>query len=63
MNERLLKLPEVKRMTGRSEASIYRDMESGTFPRPVKIGRWVGWRESLIQAWIFEQIARSEPAA
>lgn len=63
MTERLLKLPEVKSITGRSEATIYRDMHSGTFPKPIKMGRWVAWPESRIQSWIADQIARSDAAA
>ena len=55
----LLKLRDVIRLTGRSSSSIRRDIASGLFPTPVRIGgRSVAWRESDIQDWI-----RSLPAA
>jgi prophage regulatory protein len=42
---RILRLSEVTRLTGRSRASIYRDMAVHRFPRQVAIGlRAVGWR-------------------
>ena len=33
---RILRLPEVERRTGRARSSIYRDVDRGLFPRPVK---------------------------
>ena len=49
MRERLLRRPEVERVTGLARSSIYRLMQSGDFPRPVKVGpAAVRWRESDI---------------
>ena len=45
--------PEVIEVTGRSRASLWRDMQAGRFPRPVKIGpRSVAWRASWVRAWM-----------
>ena len=53
MRERLLRRPEVERVTGLARSSIYRLMQSGDFPRPVKVGpAAVRWRESDIAAWL-----------
>ena len=41
---RMLRLPEVRRKTGLSDASIYRAMASGDFPKPARVGaRAVAW--------------------
>lgn len=50
---KLLKLPDVVRMTGFSKAAIYRDMKSRSFPRPLKLSaRRVAWYQDDIQAWL-----------
>jgi prophage regulatory protein len=51
--ERLIRLPELKTLTGFSATStIYRLMSQGELPSPVKIGsRSVAWRASEIAAW------------
>ena len=52
---RLLKRRAVEAMTGLSRSSIYRQMENGTFPRPVRTGdRSVAWRVEDVEAWIAE---------
>ena len=53
MDTRILRRPEVERITSLSKASIYRAMAAGSFPRPLKIGvRSVGWPEAEIRAWV-----------
>ena len=53
MHDRLLRRREVERITGMSRASIYRLMQRGEFPRPVKVGSTaVRWKKSDIAAWI-----------
>jgi prophage regulatory protein len=37
---------------GRSRSSIYRDLEAGRLPTPVRIGRRLYWRDAKITAWI-----------
>lgn len=61
--EKLLRLPEVKELTGRSTTRIYADMNAGTFPKPVKIGaRAVAWRESELSAWLADRVKEREAA-
>lgn len=53
---RLLRLPEVVRVTGKSRSNIYGDP---TFPRPVKISpRASAWIESEVIDWIESRIAQ-----
>lgn len=51
--DRILRINTVLARTGLSRSTMYRKMESGTFPRNVQIStRCVGWRESAIDAWL-----------
>ena len=53
MCDRLLRRREVEEITGLSRSSIYRLMQDGQFPRPVKVGSAaVRWRASDITAWL-----------
>ncbi|WP_373896778.1 helix-turn-helix transcriptional regulator [uncultured Massilia sp.] len=49
----LWRRPMVEIQTGLSRAEIYRRMQLGTFPKPVKIGvRIVAWESLSVQAWM-----------
>ena len=51
--DRLLRRPEVEKLTGLARATIYQKMAMGHFPRPVKLGaRAVAWPLSVITEWI-----------
>jgi prophage regulatory protein len=52
-----LRLPEVKRRTGKSRSALYRAVAAGEFPRPVRVGKNTSvWIESEVaerqRAWI-----------
>ena len=50
---RILKQPEVSRVTGLSRSSIYRLEALGQFPLRVKLSEAAsGWRSDEISAWI-----------
>lgn len=50
-------LPEVKRLTGLSTATIYRMAKDGRFPGQIKIGEQaVAWIKSEVLAWSIEKI-------
>ena len=55
-SRKLLRRPEVEKMTSLSRAGIYALMNAGDFPRTVRTGaRSVAWRESEIETWISER--------
>jgi prophage regulatory protein len=57
---RLIKLPEVERITGKGRTSIYSDP---SFPRPLKIGpRASAWVAREVLAWIQERIEERDVA-
>ena len=52
-SERLLRLPELIRTIGVSRATIYRYIDSGRLPPPVKLStRCIAWSASEITAWM-----------
>ena len=56
--ERLLRLPEVKNLTGLSKSTIYARIAEDSFPRQISLGaRTVVWLETDIQNWIAEQVS------
>ena len=62
MHDRLLRRRQVEEITGLSRSSIYRLMQDGEFPRPVKVGpAAVRWRASDITTWLESRpISRGE---
>ena len=62
MHDRLLRRRQVEEITELSRSSIYRLMQDGEFPRPVKVGpAAVRWRASDITAWLESRpVARGE---
>lgn len=62
MQAQILKLPEVKRITGLSGSTIYRmaSNEQASFPKPIKLGqRSSGWIKSEVEQWLNERIEAS----
>jgi len=55
--DRLMRLPEVQRLTGLRRSAIYEQMQSGRFPRSVKASpRAATWSEAAVQAWIADRL-------
>lgn len=51
--DRILRLKTVLERTGLSRSTMYRKMQSGTFPKNIQIStRCTGWRESAVNEWI-----------
>lgn len=60
LNHKLLRLPQVRSVTGLSKSTIYSRISEGTFPKQIPLGpRLVVWVESDIQNWIAEQVSAS----
>ncbi|MDE0658605.1 MAG: AlpA family phage regulatory protein [Gammaproteobacteria bacterium] len=53
MAPRILRIGEVARRTGLSEATLYRMAHTGRFPTPVRLGkRAIGWRREDVDEWV-----------
>jgi prophage regulatory protein len=60
-DERLIRIGEVKRLTGLSTATLYRKIAANDFPRPVALGALArAWLLSEVQAWIANLVAARE---
>ena len=56
-DQRFMRLPEVRSVTGLSRSHIYQLISRGEFPRQYKLGgRASGWLESEVNCWIRLQI-------
>jgi len=52
-SDRILRLKSVLDRTGLTRSTLYRKMESGSFPRQLKLSaRCAGWRESAVTEWM-----------
>ena len=57
---RFLRLPAVISLVGKSRTAIYRDIQAGVFPAPIRIGaRSVAWDSTAIENWQAARIAES----
>ena len=63
-SKRLLRRPEVEKLTGLSRSTLYLRISHYTFPKPVPLGgRIVGWLESDIFQWIDDCVANANDTA
>lgn len=57
VNSRIIRLPEVKNLTGISRSQIYELIKNNKFLKQINLGaRAVGWVESVVQEWIQQRI-------
>jgi prophage regulatory protein len=50
--KQFLRLPAVIALVGKSRTAIYRDIQAGNFPAPIRIGaRSVAWDSTAIESW------------
>ena len=64
MTNKILRLNDVKAVSGLSRSSIYAGMQEGTFPKSIKLGtRMVGWSEKAIEDWIEQKLNQSNQEA
>jgi prophage regulatory protein len=61
MAEILIRLPQVLSRTGFRRASLYRAIQAGRFPKPIKpTQRTAAWVASQVDEWIDSKIRASE---
>jgi prophage regulatory protein len=59
--ERLIRIAEVKNITGLSTASIYRKIAAKEFPRPVALGPMArAWPLTEVQRWITGRVSERD---
>jgi len=58
-NDKLLRFPEVQKLTGLARSTIHALGAKGTFPKPIKLsdgGRASAWIQSEIELWMKSRI-------
>lgn len=65
--DRLIRRPEVRQITGLSDSALDRAMRAGHFPRPIPLlptpdCRSVAWPASVCYRWVAERIAQAAAA-
>ena len=58
---RLLRLDEVRKIVPLSRPTIYRRIQEGKFPAPVKDGRCSLWEESKVKAYAEQLLQQPQP--
>ena len=57
-SERIVRMEELLRRLQISRATVYRWLDEGRFPRPVRLGeRTIGWKESSLAGWLADREA------
>ncbi|MDX2426152.1 MAG: AlpA family phage regulatory protein [Cycloclasticus sp.] len=60
MQQQIIKLFQVKNLTGLSGSTIYRLARLGTFPTPIKLSeRSSGWIAEEVNQWLDDKITSS----
>lgn len=58
---KIIRLKQVKDVTGLGRSTIYKYIAEGSFPKPISLGdRCVGWLESEIYDWILARVAERD---
>lgn len=58
---KLIRIDQVKEITGLSRSTLYEMMNKGLFPQSISIGsRAIAWTDSSIQEWIESRINASK---
>ena len=59
----VIRLPEVKKITGLPRSTIYRYIKQNNFPKQVPLGnRSVGWIREEVLSWVTEKITQRNSA-
>ena len=61
--DRLISFASAREMVGISRSQIYKLLNTGAFPHPVKLGRSNFFSERELQAWISAQLEARQTAA
>ncbi len=53
IDDRILRIGTVLKLTGLSRSTLYRKVQRGQFPKQIKLSeRCAGWRQSSVHAWM-----------
>jgi prophage regulatory protein len=59
--DRFLRSDDIRARLNISDATLWRLIQRGDFPKPIKLGRMARWSESVVAAWM--DARKNQPAA
>lgn len=60
-SRKALRFPKVAEKTGLSKTHLYRLIQAGKFPKPIKLSERVSaWDEAAIDAWLGEKFGEAQ---
>lgn len=62
LNDNLLTAKQISQAVNKSKATIYRWVNAGKFPKPIKINNSTLWRASEVNAWLANPTAQGGDA-
>lgn len=63
MQESILRIGDVKNITGLSNTTLYAMMKNGEFPKPIPLSKQAkGWVSSEVNGWIQARISQRKAA-
>lgn len=59
LNDQLVTMAFITRLTGLTDKWFYFLIKNGEFPKPIKLGRSSRWLQSEVEAWLQQRIDQS----
>lgn len=59
LNDCLIDMKFISQLTGLSDKWFYKLIQSGAFPKPIKLGRSSRWLKSEVELWVQIRIDES----
>jgi prophage regulatory protein len=57
---RALTITDVTSKIGGGRTFVYRAMQEGSFPKPIRVGRRSSWLDHEVEAWMADRIAERD---
>ena len=59
LDEPLVEMKEITKLTGLTDKWLYKLIQKGLFPKPIKLGNRSRWLTSEVDAWLQARITES----
>ncbi|MEH3399601.1 AlpA family transcriptional regulator [Enterobacter cloacae] len=59
LNDQLVTMAFITRLTGLTDKWFYFLIKNGEFPKPIKLGRSSRWLQSEVESWLQQRIDQS----
>ena len=54
---RFIRMPDLRQKVGLSKSQIYKLIQQGEFPEPIKLGKKISvWTDSEVEEWMSKQV-------